>query len=411
MTQMPEDFYFWAGVVSQTNDLLAPRFPLDLSGHAGGDVHLKVRLMGWSSTAGEPDHLAEFTFNGTVVGSIAFDDQETAEAELTIPGALVANGENTLMVHGVLQPGHSHSFFVVDWIEAAFERELAPLAVSATCRANGAVSVSAHAFAEPLALALDEAGSPTWIADENGELPAKAWAVSAADVRFAVAEADAVPLLDPAPAAAEAWFLSPTNRIDYLVIASRALAPAAQELADYRAEQGLRAGVATFEDVCDLLTGGVRHARTIPELLAMRLDLGASAAHGRAGRQRALRLSGRQHRRSEPSAADAGPDAVRRLRVGCPVGRCRRRCPAGRGPGPAARPDGGGPHGHDREDQSLRGRIRRGVQNQLVSFPTRPIRRDFREANSRLAALATGAYTVPEHIELDSRISHRRARD
>ena len=268
MTQMPDDFYFWAGVVSQTNDLLAPRFPLDLAGYAGGDVRLKVRLMGWSVTAAKPDHLAEFSFNGRVVGTVMFDDQETAEAELTIPAALVVDGENTLMVNGVLQPGRSHSFFVVDWIEASFSRTLAPRADSAFFRADGAASVSAAAFAEPLALALDDAGNPTWIVDENGGLPAKAWAVTAPDERFEVIEAGAVPMLEPEPAAADAWFLARTNRIDYLVIASRALAPAAQELAAYRSGQGLRAGVAVFEDVCDLLTGGVRTPEAVPELLS-----------------------------------------------------------------------------------------------------------------------------------------------
>jgi uncharacterized repeat protein (TIGR01451 family) len=268
MTQMPDDFYFWAGVVSQTNDLLAPRFPLDLSGHAGGDVQLTVRLMGWSSTEAQPDHLAEFTFNGTVVGSIAFDGQETAEAELTVPGALVVDGENTLMVNGLLQPGRSHSFFVVDWIDATFDRMLEPRAEALHFRAGGAATVSAAAFADPLALALDEQGNATWIADENGHLPAKAWATARADERFEVVEAVAVPMVEPEPAVADAWFMAETNQIDYLVIASRALAPAAQELADYRSAQGLRSGVAVFEDICDLMAGGVRTPEAIPELLS-----------------------------------------------------------------------------------------------------------------------------------------------
>ena len=288
MTQMPDDFYFWAGVVSQTNDLLAPRFPLDLSGHAGGDVRLTVRLMGWSSTAGEPDHLAEFTFNGTVVGSIAFDGQETAEAELTVPAALVVDGENTLMVNGLLPPGHSHSFFVVDWIEAAFDRALAPRADAVHFRAGGAASVSAAAFTDPLALALDEQGEATWIADENGQLPAKAWATARADERFEVVEAAAVPMVVPEPAVADAWFMAETNQIDYLVIASRALAPAAQELADYRSGQGLRSGVAVFEDICDLLAGGVRTPEAIPELLSY------AAAHWRQAPQMVV-LAGNGH--------------------------------------------------------------------------------------------------------------------
>ena len=267
MTQMPEDFYFWAGVVSGFGELSVQSFPLDLAGHAGGDLKLKVRLMGWSSSTNYPDHLAKFGFNGAEIGSIAFDGQDAAEAELTVPGASVLDGANTLTVEGVLQPGHSESFFVVDWIEASFDRELSPATGSAHFRAGGAASVSAAAFAEPLALALDEAGNPTWIADENGGLSAKAWTAAATNERFAVAESGAIPWLAPEPAAADAWFLSAANQIDYLVIAPRELAATAQVLADYRASQGLRARVAVFEDMCDLLAGGARTPEAIPALL------------------------------------------------------------------------------------------------------------------------------------------------
>jgi hypothetical protein len=68
-----------------------------------------------------------------------------------------------------------------------------------------------------------------------------------------------------------------TNRIDYLVMTSRALEAAAHELADYRAGQGLRVGVATFEDVCDWMAGGLRTPEAIPELLAYAAETWAEA--------------------------------------------------------------------------------------------------------------------------------------
>ena len=265
----PADFYYWDYVISGTTNATSLRgFPLDLSGRTG-DVVLKIRLQGWSSTTNEPDHLAEIRFNGAPVGSVSFDGQDAVETEVTIPLAAAADGVNELSVKGVLQEGRSHSYFVVDWIEASFARALAPPASgTARFRSGDAAAVSAAAFAEPLAVALDEAGNPTWIADEAGALPAKAWATAAENERFAVAEAAAVPMLAPEAVNAAPWFLAATNRIDYLVIASRALAPAAQELADYRAGQGLRVGVATFEDVCDWMAGGLATPEAIPALLA-----------------------------------------------------------------------------------------------------------------------------------------------
>jgi hypothetical protein len=84
---MPEDFYYWDYVISATNETTtsARSFPLELTGHAGGDVSLEVRLIGWSVTTHDPDHLAEFRFNGTAVGSVAFDGQDAAVAELAFP--------------------------------------------------------------------------------------------------------------------------------------------------------------------------------------------------------------------------------------------------------------------------------------------------------------------------------------
>ncbi len=267
MNRMPDDFYFWIPVMSGFGELSVTNVPLDLGGYAGGDVALTVRLMGWSSSTNYPDHLARFAFNGVELGTISFDGQDVAEARLVVPAAAVASGANALTIEGILQPGRAESFFVVDWIEATFARELDPGIPSAMFGPNGAGAVSAQAFAEPLAVAVDAAGRPTWIADENGALPAKAWAVADPAERFAVVEAAAVPLLAPEPAAANAWFLAADNQIDYLVIASRELAPSAQELVDYRAGQGLRAGLATFEDACDLLAGGVRTPAAIQALL------------------------------------------------------------------------------------------------------------------------------------------------
>ena len=265
----PADFYYWNFVISTTNPASNQvAFALDLPGHDGGAWTLKVDVQGWSkTTAFNPDHRAEFRLNGTAVGTLEFDDQNAATAVLAVPAGVASNGANVLTVRGVLTNASQYSYFVVDGATAEYRRDLAASAGPAQVRAGGAAALAAAAFADPLVLALDAQGAPTWVADANGQLPDKAWAAATTNERFAVIEADAVPLLAPEPAAADAWFLAETNRIDYLVVAPRALTNAVQELADYRASQGLRVGVAVFEDLCDLLAGGLRTPEAIPALV------------------------------------------------------------------------------------------------------------------------------------------------
>ena len=267
MTELPEDWYYWklvtASVYPASNRV---DFAFTLQDYAGGPVKLAVDVLGWTRTDRVPDHRAEFLVNGVAVGALEFDDQQAATAVLEIPEGVAADGANTLTVRGALQQTSDYSYFAVDGFTASYNRRLAPGAGTIHFRAGEAAGVSAAAFTEPLAVALDNSGVPAWIADENGELPAKAWA-AAGNERFAVVEAAELPMLAPEAATADAWFLAATNQIDYLVVASRALASAAQELADYRAGQGLRTGVAVFEDACDLLTGGLRTPEAVPALL------------------------------------------------------------------------------------------------------------------------------------------------
>jgi len=264
-----DDYHYWKYILSDHATFGQQDFPLDLSGHERGDVELTVRLRGWSSSSFDPDHLAEFFFNGTnhPIGSVTFDDANVAEERLVVPEAFVQSGANTLTVKGTLQPGQVNSYFVLNWIDATFERSMVPQSDAAAFRATEASQMSAREFVEPAAMALNDQQIPVWIEMGTGEGSSKGWNVDGDDRLFDVEEMGNIPMVGTVPATADSWLLSETNQVDYLVVSSRALASTAQELADYRSSQGLRTRVAIFEELCDLFADGYRTPEAIPELL------------------------------------------------------------------------------------------------------------------------------------------------
>jgi hypothetical protein len=268
------DFFYWEYVLAGNATYGTRHFPVDLAGHAGGDVELRVRLMAWSAY---PTNGAEILVNGQVAGAATFGAPDPVDVAATVPAAWISNGMNTVSVRGFKPAGAKNSAFAVDRIEATFLRTPVPTGGTMHFEPAGAGTVSAAAYAEPLAVALDAAGVPTWLADAGGALPGKAWAVAADDVRYALAEADDVALLAVEAISPPPWFLAATNRLDYLVVTSRELEEAARELADYRSGQGLRTGVAVFADICDWMAGGVRTPEAIPALLAQAHETWAEA--------------------------------------------------------------------------------------------------------------------------------------
>ena len=83
VVQRPEDFYYWNYVLSTADPASnLVDFAFNLEGYDGGEWTLRVDLQGWSKTTTQnPDHHAEFSVNGTPVGSCTFDDQDAVTAE------------------------------------------------------------------------------------------------------------------------------------------------------------------------------------------------------------------------------------------------------------------------------------------------------------------------------------------
>jgi len=74
-----------------------------------------------------------------------------------------------------------------------------------------------------------------------------------------------------------AWMRDATNAVDYLVIAPRAFADPARELAAYRSGMGLRTAVALYEDICDQFAAGLNTPEAIRTMLSFARENWAAA--------------------------------------------------------------------------------------------------------------------------------------
>lgn len=261
------DLFYWEYIVSGNADHGIKHFSIDMTGYAGGDVNVKARLIGMTHTAVKPDHQAQISFNGQNVKDVLFNGQSINEVEFVVPAAIVSNGLNTVSVRGLKLNG-SGSSFVLDWIEASYERSLAPSAAAQHFLATEVSAISASAYANPVVLSINDGVNPVLVADSSGELTGKSWMTAHHNEKFALSESAAIPALVPKAAVCDAWFTQSGLEVDYLVVVSRAFTNEVQALVDYRAAQGLRVGVAVFEDICDIFRDGLRTPEAVHDLIA-----------------------------------------------------------------------------------------------------------------------------------------------
>ncbi len=233
-------------------------------------AHLTVRLHGGTQTARDIDHRATITFNGSELGTVAFDGLSPASATFEMPVNLLVDGDNRIEVSGhatgiVDQPS---VFFINDFAltyPRRYRAEDGSLAFSSA--GHRVVSVDGFANDDVQIWNIGSARRPKRVVNAGAE-------ELAAGYRFSFTAPKApTPYISFTTSAARAPervmadvpsdLKRRYHRVDYLIITASDLMDAAEGLAEYRRAQGLRAKVVDIEDIYDEFNHGIKNADAI----------------------------------------------------------------------------------------------------------------------------------------------------
>ena len=254
-----DDLFYWDVVISKpAGDATGEKvYPISLDGYAGGPVTVTARFLGFADATGfNPDHRVQLYWNGVLRQTLEFEGQADATAAFTVDAADVLPAGNELRMRGVLYPGQSTSYPLVDGYSVAYRRYYAPAGDLTRAGDGGHARLSADRFADAVALDITDPHRPVFAGNPDGIPAGHSWPAAPGSV-WALRERAAIPTLTPQAGGGGAWLRAATNRVDYVVIAPREFEAPARELADYRAAQGLRTALAFTDDLYDQFAGGL----------------------------------------------------------------------------------------------------------------------------------------------------------
>ncbi len=236
-------------------------FTINLPGAAGsGQGTLKVQLVGDTAT----QHHARVTLNGQSVGESTWLGMTAHGFQVTFDASLLQDGNNTVQVTAVLDPGVSYSLFYVDSFDVTYARTYQAVNGQLIARGDGNAVVSVDGFSDAGISVFDltDPRKPRQVTALTVDQPAAgryraSFVPATPTTPYLVLTGGAVK--QPVSVAADqvSTLKKTTNRADYLIIAPALLKAAAQELADYRSVHGLKSMVVDFQDVVDEFNYGV----------------------------------------------------------------------------------------------------------------------------------------------------------
>jgi hypothetical protein len=245
-------------------------------GATAATATLQVNLFGATSAGVANDHRVLVTLNGTAVGEADWTGVTAYTASLPVSQSLLHEGANTVQLEAVLNPGVASSIVYLKSFDVSLARQYQAVSNALTVRGGGNSLVSVGGFGGTR-MAVFDLTDPKRPVAQNGIAVAQQGSSSSYQVTFAPATAatpyfavaqmgwkspTSLRLSSPAPLS------SPGQGAAYLVITTHDLLAAAQQLASYRAGQGLTAKVVDVEDIYDLWNNGIADPNAIRNFLA-----------------------------------------------------------------------------------------------------------------------------------------------
>jgi hypothetical protein len=223
----------------------------------------------------DTDHHAAVYVNGSPVGEVWWDGATEMEATFEFSQGLLAEGENTVTVKGLLDTGASYSIFYVDSFDLTYQRLYEAVDDSLVLQGGWNAIVTVTGFkspdimvfniTDPLEPVLVEA--VTVAEDAYGQHSVSLYPESSGATYLALS-VNAV-VMDYTSWADEASDLGKSNnRADYLIITPEELEEGAAHLSEYRQGQSLDTMVVKLEDIMDEFNYGNFSPDAIRDFLA-----------------------------------------------------------------------------------------------------------------------------------------------
>lgn len=261
VTNPDADFWYWDYVVAGG---YTPSFVVPTPGAAAaGTATLRAYLQGGTALVTGNRHHAQLLVNGVEVGHTTWEGITPHVLTATFNSTVLADGNNTVTVRGVLDPGVSFSTFAVNGFDLDYPR--AYQAVDNRLRLRGAgnpvVTVGGFNGSNIAVLNISDPRQPQWLAATT--VPPAGGSVSFVP---ATPTTDYLAAVVTAPAsvegAAASTLKTQNSGADYLVLAPGSLRAGASALANHRGGK-----VVELQDIYDAFNHGIANPNAIRDFL------------------------------------------------------------------------------------------------------------------------------------------------
>lgn len=269
-TDPNQDYWFWAGLLGGHPTLGSTTLSFPLDGVAGQSFPgaLELGLWGISFDLGGPDHRALVRLNGHPLEELAWDGTGPRSFPLAVDTALLLEGDNELEIEVLT------GTVFVDGFDLTYRRRLEATAGALELFAEDEAPRSVGGFGSDTVVGLDvtDRRQPRLLevevtADGAGGFQATV-TPPAAGSEILLTE---LPATHPPTAVVTdqpSGLRDAANTADWIVVAPRALLPAARELAEHRAGQGLESLAVDLQDIYDEFHHGVASPEALRGFLA-----------------------------------------------------------------------------------------------------------------------------------------------
>ncbi|HTZ17831.1 MAG TPA: C25 family cysteine peptidase [Dissulfurispiraceae bacterium] len=266
-----DDYWFWDYIASGDPGTESRTFKLQVGNPsvASGKASLAVNLQGVADDSFSNDHHAIFTLNGTQIGTEdSWTGADKHKATISFDQGLLKEGNNTLEIKGVFDPGTSYSLFYINSFDLTYYKLYKAEGDKLFCRSDQNPVVTITGFTDPNIKLFDItnplAPKAVTATVQNNSVSFKP---IAADALFVAVSESAIKPVTEVSAYTPSTLKTNNSGADYLIITSPELKNSAAALAQYRKLQLLVPMVVTVDDIMNTFNYGIYSPDAIRDFL------------------------------------------------------------------------------------------------------------------------------------------------